>query len=771
MVKSIKVKLSRTFLLLICFALFCCLSGCGNGETKATNTGTGTTTTDLSSLILSIPSSVVTFGTPVTATATLRDANGALVPNAVVTFAATSGLVTFTPTSASALTSASGVASIVLNAASFDSAGATSITASASVTTEGTTTTVTSTPVGIVVNGASVTLGTLTLGQPSISSYGTSSVSVPVLIDGAPATVPISVTFTSSCVSAGKATLTTPVTTVAGTATSTYKDNDCASGTDLITASITGFSASATITVATPATSNIQFVSATPSVIGASTASAASLPTSSLVKFKVVDSNNSGKPGVLVDFTTVPPSPTSLFTLSASSATSDADGYVTTSLSSGTIPTPVWVVATVHGTSIKSQSNTLTITTGLPTQDFFSLSVQTYNIEGWDYDGMKSTLTIIASDRLGNPVPDGTAINFITEGAQITASCKTTGGTCSVTFTSAELRPTNGRVTILASAIGEKSFIDTINNNSYDVGETFYDLGDPYIDANENGQWDAGEFYIPSTTSGSSLCLTRPGGGALPINYWNVPSKENTCTGTWGQNYVRRSAVIVLSGSYAYITAPHTINMGSSCTASFSRMLMDLNGNPMPAGTTVDIANNNVYYQIDGGGISFVTVSIDNGTPVLNTNNLGGTPITITVSGSCSGSPVLQYPQGSVDIVVTTPKLLKTTIPFTVTGNTTTIIPSVAFAFGSTSVKAGAGTALTATVTDQFGYQAAGQTVTFSFTTNNSGGSLSKTSVITDSLGHATVNYVAGSTFGVQDTIKASVVGGSSDTVVISVTP
>jgi len=200
-------------------------------------------------------------------------------------------------------------------------------------------------------------------------------------------------------------------------------------------------------------------------------------------------------------------------------------------------------------------------------------------------------------------------------------------------------------------------------------------------------------------------------------------------------------------------------------------MLMDLNGNPMPAGTTVDIANNNVYYQIDGGGISFVTVSIDNGTPVLNTNNLGGTPITITVSGSCSGSPVLQYPQGSVDIVVTTPKLLKTTIPFTVTGNTTTIIPSVAFAFGSTSVKAGAGTALTATVTDQFGYQAAGQTVTFSFTTNNSGGSLSKTSVITDSLGHATVNYVAGSTFGVQDTIKASVVGGSSDTVVISVTP
>jgi hypothetical protein len=97
---------------------------------------------------------------------------------------------------------------------------------------------------------------------------------------------------------------------------------------------------------------------------------------------------------------------------------------VTVSLSSGTVPTPVWVVATVHGTTLSTQSNTLTITTGLPTQDFFSLSIQTSNIEGWDYDGITSALMIIASDRLGNPVPDGTAVNFITEGAQITpATC------------------------------------------------------------------------------------------------------------------------------------------------------------------------------------------------------------------------------------------------------------------------------------------------------------------------------------------------------------
>ena len=562
-------KIYRSFFIfLFCILMLIAINGCGNsgGATAAAPGTTPTPTTDLSYITLSVGSSVVTFGTPVIATATVRDANGALLKDAVVTFAATSGLVVFTPTSATALTNASGVATVRLNAASISSDGATSITASS---TPGTTA-ITSTPVGIAVNGAAITLGAITLGLSSISAYGTSSVSVPVLVDGSPVTVPISVTFTSPCVIAGKATITSPVTTVAGTVTSTYKDNNCANGTDLITASVTGASVSATITVTLPATNNIQFVSATPEIIGTSTASSALLPTSSLVKFKVVDSSNNGKAGVIVDFTVVPASKPGGFDISAISATSDANGEVTTSLSSGTVPTPVWVVATVRGTSLKSQSNTLTITTGLPTQDFFSLSIQTLNIEGLEYDGEESALSIIASDRLGNPVPNGTVINFITEGSQITpASCATTAGTCTTKFKSAAYKPTNGRVSILAYAIGEKSFVDANNTNSYDSGETFYDLGDTYIDNNENGIWDYGEFYVPSTISGSSVCRTQPGAGALPANYSNALSKTNTCTAEWGQNYVRRNAVIVLSGSHAQIPST-TVHMAASCAREVS---------------------------------------------------------------------------------------------------------------------------------------------------------------------------------------------------------
>jgi hypothetical protein len=781
MVKSTKIKFSRQLLLLISFALLFCLIACGGS--KDTDTGSNSTTTSVASLTLSVPSSI-TYPTPVTVTAILRDANGALVQGAVVTFSAASSLVAFDPSSATALTDVNGTASITLNAADSTSEGATSISASAPVTTSGTTTTVTSAPVGIAVhkvsnlsslilsvpssvtyptqvtatavlrdasgalannvivtfsaansslvaftsstaitvagsasvnlsaagisstgatyisasapitvggvittitstpvaiavNGASITLDTpLTLSPSSISAFGTSSISVPVLVNGSPATVPISVTFSSPCATAGKAQISSPVTSILGTATSTYTDNGCA-GDDVITASITGYTRSATLTVAAPAANNIQFVSATPEIIGTKTVGAASLSKSSVVKFKVVNSSNLGMAGVVVDFSLLPANVPGGVSLSATQATSDSNGEITTAVTSGTVPTPVWVVATVHSTpTIFSQSNVLTITTGLPTQDFFSLSVQTYNIEGWVYDGVTSTLTVIASDRLGNPVPDGTAINFVTEGCQIQpASCTTASGTCTVTFRSAELRPSDGRVTILAYAVGEKSFVDGNGNNIYDAStspaETFYDLGDLYIDANENGTWDTGEqFYLPYSSAGSVACQSQPGGTALPGNYADVPSKTNTCTGTWGNNYVRRDTVIVLSGSVPTIS-PDTVTMGSKCIKSINLTLKDVNNNPMPEGTTIAIGTNHVYFTPSGAtSASTAAVTIDAGSPVLNTNIAGGTIFRLTVDGgtSCYAPfPPVAFPEGFVNVIITTPKGLVT--PFVITVN------------------------------------------------------------------------------------------------------
>jgi len=676
MIKATKSEFFQPLRLFLSLLLLFCLIACGgSADTADTGGDTGGDTTGTPTLTLTLSSTTVTFGTPITATATLRDASGTVVSGAVVTFASTSSLVAFIPSSATALTNTSGVATISVGAASIDSAGATYITASAQFTSGSETITVTSTPLGINVNAVSVTLGTITFGSSSISAYGTSSVSVPVYIGGSLATVPVSVTFSSACVSSGDATISSPVNSISGTATSTYKDNGCGTGSDVITASVTGDSESATITVSIPTYNNIQFVSANPQIIGTKTASTSSLPTSSLVKFKVVDSTNNGIPGILVDFTISPATAPGGITLSATSATSDSNGEVSVSLSSGTVPTPVWVVATIHGTSITSQSNPLTITTCLPAQNSFSLSAEKYNIEGWSYDKVSTQLNIVASDRLGNPVPDGTAINFVTpESGQINpASCTTTSGACSVSFISGGDRPTDGRATIISYAVGEKSFVDTNGNNAYDAGETFYDLGDLYIDYNENGVWDSDEqYYAPYSSAGSSACLTRPSGDPLPLTYDNVQSKENTCTATWGQNYVRRSAVILLSGSYADIV-PTTVDMGSNCTQFFTLQLMDVNSNAMPAETTITTKDNDVYYIPNGStALTAATVSIVGGTPVPSSTSNVGTPIVLRVkAGSdCLAATPVQYPQGIAFIEVTTPLGNITTIPITVTGDT-----------------------------------------------------------------------------------------------------
>ena len=123
MVKSTKAKFSRTILLLIFFTLFCCLNGCGNGETTATGIGTNTTTTSVGSLTLSLTkvsdgtsTAAVSTGNPTRLTATAINKNGAPVAGRVVTFTQTiADMVTFSPASA-ALTDASGVASVILNA-------------------------------------------------------------------------------------------------------------------------------------------------------------------------------------------------------------------------------------------------------------------------------------------------------------------------------------------------------------------------------------------------------------------------------------------------------------------------------------------------------------------------------------------------------------------------------------------------------------------------------------------------------------------------------
>ena len=84
MIKSIKVKFSRPALLLIFFALFCCLVACGGSKDEAA--GTGTTTGTGQKIALTGSPTSLAAGQNSILTATVTDSAGAAVIGATVSF-------------------------------------------------------------------------------------------------------------------------------------------------------------------------------------------------------------------------------------------------------------------------------------------------------------------------------------------------------------------------------------------------------------------------------------------------------------------------------------------------------------------------------------------------------------------------------------------------------------------------------------------------------------------------------------------------------------
>jgi len=341
------------------------------------------------------------------------------------------------------------------------------------------------------------------------------------------------VVFSSNCSLSqpAVATLDSPVTTTEGKATSTYTAKGC-EGEDRITAALAAYpsiSASGQLNVVSPEAGSIEFVSAEPKII--SIRGSGSKETSTLL-FKVLSKDDLPLIGVEVNF--------SLSTeaggasLTSSSGTTNAEGEVSALVSSGTVPMPVSVVASITGDGgeiISTVSDELVVSVGIPDQNSFSLSASVLNPGGDNFDGASSTITVRAGDFFNNFVPDGTAITFTTEYGRIVGSCTTIDGNCSVEWTSQNPRepesyrfldddgqmsslrtikntdcpidgiprkapwapcpvvlgqPYGARSTILAYALGQETFVDADGNGQFDTGEEFTDLPEAFLDHNED---------------------------------------------------------------------------------------------------------------------------------------------------------------------------------------------------------------------------------------------------------------------------------------------
>ncbi|WP_182440229.1 hypothetical protein [Colwellia sp. RSH04] len=546
----------------------------------------------------------------------IAEVNGISTP-LIVTFVTTVGEIPI----ATAITNSDNQASVDILAGG--SLGAGSVTASIESGETG--------QVLLIVGSSTVTMGS---GEPfvegkagisleQISAGGTTVVTVNIVDDqGALFTEPVDVNFSSSCASLNtpSAELNSPITTSNGIATSTYLAKGCVGDDPInVTANAGGINLSATTSVnVLPANvGSIEFVSASPeniSIVGTGSLGGSE---SSVVKFRVLDTNSNPVNNQVVNFSLN--SNLGGIQLIPDSATTNNLGIVQTVINAGTVATSVRVQAVIDNGNIPqiaSQSSVLVVSTGIPDQDSFSLSASVLNPEGWNIDGTEVEVTARLADAFNNPVPNGTAVSFTTEGGSIEPSCITTNGACTVTWRSQFPRPEGhvlgdannplhppevnntmgqkygGRATIIATAIGEESFPDLNGNARFDASEMAaflgtdisgnkYDLKEAFVDHNEDG------FYNPDATDNALAPIdpNNANSGALEEFFdFNVDggftqndSKYNGvlcsipahdgCSADAKSLNVRRSLTLVMSGSNARVcTSSAYDNSGSDVT-------------------------------------------------------------------------------------------------------------------------------------------------------------------------------------------------------------
>ncbi|MGO4892075.1 hypothetical protein [Flavobacterium sp. W21_SRS_FM6] len=489
------------------------------------------------------------------------------------------------------------------------------------------------------------------------------------------------VSFSSNCLESNLASLSQSLVTVNGQVSNTFIDRGCGgnSGTsDQITASVTiddtTSTAIAYVDILPDAIGSIRFSALSAAQIVMFNTADNTTQAKTIATFSINSANNIALAGQEVHFSLS--TQIGGLSLNKTSALSDENGIVSVELTAGTVPTSLRINASIIGANgeiITSQSELITVSTGLPTQRGFSLSSNLFNSESLHFDGEQISITARLSDTFGNPAPDGTAVLFTAEGGQISSQCLITNGSCSVTWTSAAPRPHDGRVSILATSVGHESFIDSNGNNTFDdedgsavviqnvssglgnyqnISSGFIDMSESWRDDNEDNLRSSNEFFYDYNNNGAfdeaDSLFSGPQCAA-----------SNLCQLRADTIHVRKALVLVMSGKDAHIDVVNKNNdtlasnhsavthspkdsIARGETAQFVVFIADENANPMPVNTTVSMTTNK-------GSLAIIE-----GQTVANTSVPGGTITRFELTNTLTDEDPAS--EATVSVTVTTPK-------------------------------------------------------------------------------------------------------------------
>jgi len=361
--------------------------------------------------------------------------------------------------------------------------------------------------------GSAYQNGVLSISAASLSAGGSTQITATIVDTGNDnkkiASEEYTVLFNSTCAADGRAEFSKEgVTTSSGEVIVTYTAKGCA-GEDFITFGLypSGEStsgerlavASGTVTIAPAEVGALSFVEYSSPAISISTIGNNVLPKTTSVTFNVSDTSGNAIANKGVSFSVAPS--TGGVSLALNSSVTNENGDVSVVVRSGSTNTVFSVVATTIGTDgtteISTSSLPISVTTGIPDQDSFSIAADVINPGAYDFQGAEVNVTASVADQFQNPVADGTIVNFTAESGNIESFCQTEAGFCSVLWRSGGYRPgmendaayddrdfvnesnvlagtsAFGITTITAYTQGEGGYTDSNNNNRYDPGEAF----------------------------------------------------------------------------------------------------------------------------------------------------------------------------------------------------------------------------------------------------------------------------------------------------------